>query len=268
MHLRERLPPGSFAEAAYAGLQDSAPRAGLLSLHARMEGVKPDSWEHPALVQVWGPRLAVWLIPRDAVAAFTLGRLPRDPDAQRHLRRVADEALAGAPDPYRRQGAATGRYLIRWDARTTSIIPVDPPEVDPEDARRELARRFLTWFGDSMRPQFARWAGIDSTDAAETLRHVPPVRLPEAPAARGVRFLPMFDPYDFGRRRPTGHRELAGTLLVDGRPAGTWARQGRRLTVRPRRRGRLDEVEEEALRMAAPLGGNVTVTVAAGPSPS
>lgn len=41
-HLAERLPPGSFVLAAFAGLQDTAPRAALMSLHARLEAVEPD----------------------------------------------------------------------------------------------------------------------------------------------------------------------------------------------------------------------------------
>ena len=41
--LDERMPMGSksLRRAAWAGLQDSMPRAALLSLHARVEGVKP-----------------------------------------------------------------------------------------------------------------------------------------------------------------------------------------------------------------------------------
>ena len=34
-------------------------RAAVLSPHARVGGVAPDSWEDPALVQLWGPRFSV-----------------------------------------------------------------------------------------------------------------------------------------------------------------------------------------------------------------
>lgn len=262
MHLARRLPAGSLAEAAFAGLQDSAPRAGLLSLHARMEGVGPTSWEHDGLVQVWGPRLAAWLIPQDAIAAFTLGRLPRDLGEQRRLQRIADEALNGAPDPYRRAGAATGRFLIRWDARTTRLVPIDPPDADPEEARVDLARRFLTWFGDEMRPRFAHWAGIEEADATETLGKLGPIALTAGPPPAGVRFLPLFDPYTFGRQVAPAHAgELTGTLLVRGEPAGTWARQARRLTVHPDASRDLGLIEEEANRMAGPLGGPITLRI-------
>jgi hypothetical protein len=55
--LDERLPPGSASlrRAAWAGLQDSVPRAAVLSIHARVHGTGPDTWEDPSLVQLWGP---------------------------------------------------------------------------------------------------------------------------------------------------------------------------------------------------------------------
>src|SRR5437773_42828 len=51
--LDERLPRGrsSLRRAAWAGLQDSMPRAALLSIHARVEGTGPSTWEDPSLVQ-------------------------------------------------------------------------------------------------------------------------------------------------------------------------------------------------------------------------
>ena len=54
--LDERMPMGlqSLRRAAWAGLQDSMPRAALLSLHARVDGVEPSTWEDPSLVQLWG----------------------------------------------------------------------------------------------------------------------------------------------------------------------------------------------------------------------
>ena len=54
-HAADRLAAGgaSLAEAAWGGLQDSAPHAGLLALHARADGVAPGAWEAPELAQVW-----------------------------------------------------------------------------------------------------------------------------------------------------------------------------------------------------------------------
>src|SRR3954468_2881576 len=76
--LDERLPPGaaSLERAACAGLQDSMPRAAVLSIHARVEGAEPSSWEDTALVQVWGPRFSAYVIAARDLAVFTLGRLP------------------------------------------------------------------------------------------------------------------------------------------------------------------------------------------------
>ena len=78
--LDERLPRGarSLRRAAWAGLQDSMPRAALLSIHARVEGTEPSAWEHPSLVQVWGPRYSTYVVPARDHAVFTLGRLPDD----------------------------------------------------------------------------------------------------------------------------------------------------------------------------------------------
>jgi hypothetical protein len=62
--LNERLPQGRRALrlAAWAGLQDSMPRAALLSIHARMASTKPGSWEEPSLVQIWGPRFSTYVV--------------------------------------------------------------------------------------------------------------------------------------------------------------------------------------------------------------
>lgn len=99
--LDERLPTGrrSLRRAAWAGLQDSMPRAALLSIHARMAGTAPASWEDPSLVQVWGPRFSAYVVAKRDLAVFTVGRLP---DEERPLKRAQDiaarlgAALAGA----------------------------------------------------------------------------------------------------------------------------------------------------------------------------
>ena len=76
--LEERSPPGpaSLERAAWAGLQDSMPRAALLSLHARVEGVEPSTWDDPSLTQLWGPRYNTYVVAKRDFALFSLGQAP------------------------------------------------------------------------------------------------------------------------------------------------------------------------------------------------
>src|SRR5277367_5659542 len=78
--LDERLPASakSLRLAAWAGLQDSMPRAALLSIHARIGGADSTSWEHPSLVQLWGPRYSDYVVAAQDIPVFSLGRLPED----------------------------------------------------------------------------------------------------------------------------------------------------------------------------------------------
>jgi hypothetical protein len=176
--LDERLPmrPESLRRAAWAGLQDSMPRAAVLSIHARVAGTQPTTWEDPALVQLWGPRFSTYVIPAQDLAVFSLGRYPDDARG----RRVAEEMSAGMrkvlgkkrmPDREVaralgvgnaiRYAAPTGTILIRWEgARAPTIWAVPRPAVEPAEARLELARRYLHVFGPTTAGAFATWAGI------------------------------------------------------------------------------------------------------------
>src|SRR5215216_7975375 len=89
--LDQRLPRGQHAlrRAAWAGLQDSMPRAALLSIYARMAGTEPGSWEDPSLVQIWGPRFSTYVVAKRDLAGFTRGRLP---DESGPLKRIQDIA--------------------------------------------------------------------------------------------------------------------------------------------------------------------------------
>jgi hypothetical protein len=230
--LDERLPRGarSLRRAAWAGLTDSVPRAALLSIHARVEGTHPSSWEDPSLVQVWGPRNSVYVVPACDRAVFTLGRLSDD---ARRRARAEDMAarvhthLAGQRlkdnDVQKALGignaikyaAPTGTLLIRWDgARTPDIWTVAPPEVEASEARRELARRYLHVFGPATPEAFAEWAGMSDSAARATFdalstsltavrtpigdawilaRDEPGFREPQGPPA--ARLLPSGDTY-------------------------------------------------------------------------
>lgn len=182
-HLDQRLAREDVDKAAYVGLQDSVPRSALLSLHARVDEIGFDAWDDPKLVQVWGPRGSVYVIPRGALAVFTLGRLPRDAhqrrgieeDAQRvrELLEVCDRpsltTVTGGSVRRVREAAATGTIMIRWDGSSIEVWAAEPPDADDVEAcRLELARRYLHIFAPSTSAYFATWAGIDRQDATET----------------------------------------------------------------------------------------------------
>ena len=177
--LDERLPrtAASLRRAAWAGLQDSVPRAAVLALHARVDGIRPDDWDHPSLAQLWGPRFSVFVVARRDVPVFSLGTLPDDERGRRQAIDLADRletlldgeiatyswagrTLGEHPNRLRYAGA-TGRVLIRWDgARQPTVKMVPAPDVEPLDARRDFARRWLHVAGPSTPAAFATWAGI------------------------------------------------------------------------------------------------------------
>ena len=199
--LDERLPAGrrSLRRAAWAGLQDSMPRAALLSIHARVEGTQPSTWEDPSLVQLWGPRYHAYVVAARDLAVFSLGRLPDDAgprliaedlaarlhahlDGAKMTYGEAGRAIGEHPNRLR-YAAATGTVVIRWDgARLPTVWTVPPPEIGPRAARLELARRYLHIFGPATPEAFAQWAaigqrrGIAAFDALR--KSLTPVRTP------------------------------------------------------------------------------------------
>lgn len=177
--LDERLPhqTSSLRRAAWAGLQDSMPRAALLSIHARVEGTAPTTWEASSLVQLWGPRYSAFLVDARDASIFTVGRLP-DTGATRSVAesladrlarllgdtRMTQSAAAQAlcePPNRLRYATLTGRVRMRWDgAKQPTIWMAPPPEIGPGEARLELARRYLHILGPGTPETFAAWAGI------------------------------------------------------------------------------------------------------------
>ena len=161
------------------------PRAALLSIHARVEETEPSTWEDPSLVQLWGPRHHAYVVAARDLAVFSLGRLPDDAGARGVAQDLAARLRAHLGDgrmtyggagralgehPNRlRYAAPTGTVVIRWDgARLPTIWTVPPPEVDPRDARLELARRYVHIFGPTTPEAFAEWAGIARRRGSET----------------------------------------------------------------------------------------------------
>jgi hypothetical protein len=265
------------------------PRAALLSIHARVEGTKPSSWADPSLAQLWGPRFNAYVVPARDFAIFSLGRLPDDPRRRGFAEDLAqrlDKFLAGRQmkhsDAARglgekdhnrlRYAATTGTVRILWDgARQPTIWTVPRPDVEPREARLELARRYLHVFGPTTPEGFVTWAGIRGraagTAAFEALgSSLTPVRTPigdawilasdeevfraEARVADGVRLLPSGDTYfllqgadremlvpDADRRRELWTpRVWPGAVLAGGELVGTWRRAETVFTVQPWRR--------------------------------
>jgi hypothetical protein len=258
------------------------PRAALLSIHARVEGTTPLTLEDPSLVQLWGPRYHTYVVAVRDLAVFSLGRLPDDAGARRIAEDLATrlhtfldgrkmgygEAGRGlGEDPNRlRYAAATGTVVIRWDgARQPTVWTVPPPELEPRDARLELARRYLHVFGPTTPKAFAQWAGISprgGVAAFEALgAALTPVRTPlgdawiltgDEPAFRAApeptapaRLLPSGDAYfllqgsdrellvaDSAHRRELWTtRVWPGALLVKGEIVGTWRRANEKVTI-------------------------------------
>ena len=194
--LDERMPKGSrsLRRAAWAGLQDSMPRAALLSLHARVDGVEPSTWEHPSLAQLWGPRYSTYVVAKRDFALFSLGRLPDNAKGRLRAERMAERLHAhldgSADDGPRgrarlgignalRYAATTGTVAIRWDgARAPTVWTVAAAEIDPADACRELARRYLHIFGPATAHGFARWAGISRRSASDAFASLEASLLP------------------------------------------------------------------------------------------
>jgi hypothetical protein len=186
--LDERLPRGESAlqRAAWAGLQDSMPRAALLSIHARIAGTEPANWEDPSLIQIWGPRYSAYVVAKSDLAVFTLGRLPNEEKPLKRAQDIAARLSAalngtrmsmrkaasamGARHPNSlRYAAPTGTILIRWDgSHQPDIWNVPAPEMPPHEARLELARRYLHVFGPTTPAAFAKWAGIRPAGAVAT----------------------------------------------------------------------------------------------------
>lgn len=283
------------------------PRAALLSIHARVEGTEPSTWEDPSLVQLWGPRYNAYVVAARDLAVFSLGRLPDDVGARQIAKDLAARLhalLGGARMTYGKAGralgehpnrlryaATTGTVMIRWDgAQQPAIWTVPPPEVDPGEARLELARRYLHVFGPTTPEAFARWAGIalrQGVAAFDALgRSLTLVRTPfgdawiltgDEPTFRDApgpvapaRLLPSGDAYlllqgddrellvtDAGRRGALWTpRVWPGGVLVEGEIAGTWRRAHDTVTIQTWRRlsrAARDAVEAEA--RALPLPG-------------
>jgi hypothetical protein len=248
----------------------------------------------------------VYVVPARDHAIFTLGRLP---DNERRRRRCEDMAervhafLAGRrlKDTEVQVGlgvgntfkyaAPTGTVLIRWEgAKAPTIWTVPRPDVEPDDARGELARRYLHIFGPATASEFATWGDVGDAEARAAFdvlgKSLTAVRTPigdawilsrdepgfrEPPgSSSAVRLLPSGDTYFLhwgagrellvpaaaSRAELWTSRVWPGAVLVAGEIVGTWRRAQADLSVQPWRRltrSERDAVESEA--HALPLPG-------------
>jgi hypothetical protein len=316
--LDDRLPRGarSLRRAAWAGLQDSMPRAASLSIHARVAKTTSTTWEDPSLVQLWGPRYSAYVVPAQDLAIFSLGRLPDDAKGRKRAEDAADRvesvlgrrkrmgygevgAALGVNANSLRYGTTTGRLVIRWEgARQPTLWCVAPPDITPEEARLELARRYLHVFGPTTPTSFARWAGITPRGGANAFEalaaSLTQVRTPigagsilsadeaalraspgpDAPA----RLLPSGDAYYLlqGEERkllvPDAKRRAElwttrvwpGALLIGGDIIGTWRRANEKVSIQTWRRltgPERDAVVAEAESLPLPgLPGPIAIT--------
>ena len=203
--LDERLPAKteSLRKAAWAGLQDSMPRAALLSIHARVNGTIATDWNDVSLVQLWGPRLNVYVVAAEDIAIFSLGRLPVDAKGRARAETTASRLQTflngrsmpfgqaghglGVPPNSLRYAAPTGTVLMHWNGAHQPVVwTVHPPDMEPTQARLELVQRYLHVFGPATSATFARWAGISEAMAHAAFEELAgiltPVRTPTADA--------------------------------------------------------------------------------------
>jgi hypothetical protein len=201
----------------------------------------------------------------------------------------AGKALGVHPSAVR-YAAPTGTVLIRWDgARQPLIWTVPRPEVAPQAALRELARRYLHVFGPATPESFAGWAGIRPHRGVAAFKSISRSLLPATtPIGEGwilardepelrtnagpealARLLPSGDTYfllqgadrellvPHARRRGElwTSRVWPGALLVDGEIAGTWRRSQEKVSIQAWRRMSAAErgaVEAEAASLPLP----------------
>jgi hypothetical protein len=229
--LDERVPrtATSLRRAAWAGLQDSMPRAALLSLHARVAGTTPTAWEAPSLVQLWGPRYSAFVVDARDAPLFTLGRLPDAGPTRRVAEILADRLAQLLGDERMTQSAAakalgeipnrlryatlTGRVRLRWDgAKQPTLWMAPPPAIRPGEARRELARRYLHVFGPSTSEAFAAWAGIPAPAAGVAFDELRPAMTPVS--------TPIGDAWMLAADEPLARRATGTTAPARLLPSG------------------------------------------------
>ncbi|NUR95474.1 MAG: hypothetical protein HOV67_09460 [Kribbellaceae bacterium] len=174
--------------------------------------------------------------------------------------RLAGQERRGAGIEGLREACASGRIAVRWDTTSLYAREVPRPAIDVHEARLELCRRHVRYFGPTSPKAFAWWSGLSPADARavwdQLAGELLEVDFDGAPGwvlrteehhvapPRGVRLLAAPDLRLFGR--DSGARFIAPGLrrltpvadsfhpngvLADGRIVGAWGRKGGRVDV-------------------------------------
>ncbi len=202
--------------------------------------------------------------------------------------------------------AAFQGYLCFGPSQGQQVTFVRPDQwigawhpVEPEQALQEIARRYLAAYGPATVDDFARWWGMEPSDAKRLFRSladdveavdvegwkasmlavaIEQMQVLQAP--RSVRLLPHFDPYVVALARqcqyllPAEHKGrvyrpqgwISPVVLVDGRMAGVWDydRQRSQIVVNvdmfaPPTDEVRQDIAAEAQRLGSFLGADVQV---------
>ena len=310
-HLGVRAPAAQLVEVVrdICGIHAQVMGSAELQLAARVEritqaDVREALWERRTLAKTWTTRGTLHIHPADELSLWTAARRaveePRRVDLVGAIgaalrggpwtrEQLADAVVERVPEAPRDELTSGWGFHVS-DAATAGVLCFGPPEgarvtfvhVEewlapqrawaPEDALREVARRYATTYAPAALRQLREWL------AAKVDVDVPVV--PLVSGAGSVRLLPEYDPYVMGFREreqlvPPAVREQvaahgkgryegpAGTpfLLIDGLCAGVWRRRKTakrvELTVEPARRLTTAEraaVADEAERIGRFLG--------------
>lgn len=316
-HLARRATDALAVTSDLCGLHAQVMSSAQLTLWARMEDppdVEDLLWKRGELVKTWSQRGTLHLLRTDELPLYVgaqSGLKPRyeqkswlkgfelTAEEARHI--IAGVPLALADGPLSREELAERVHpglsrgygdLLKPVAFRGELIHVpnhrfavpEPFEpLDPEEATKEIARRFLTRYGPGTREELAKWFGSPSPavcgrwikalvdEAVETEfgwalgRDVADIEAAEP--AGVVNLLPAFDQYVVAAPRDTRATSaperiyrpggwFSPVLLVDGVMAGVWSLEQDTLTLEPFA-PLPAEVRERAASEAARLTHNV-----------
>jgi Winged helix DNA-binding domain len=297
-HLARRAADPLAVISDICGLHAQVTSSAQLTLWARVEDapeIEDLLWERGALVKTWAMRGTLHLLRTDELPLYVgaqAGLKPRYEQKSwlKHFGLTPEDAQAiitGVPEalkdgPLTRE-ELTGRVhaglsrgygdllkpvafrgdLIFAPSKGQNVrfaLPEPFTALDPYDATRELARRYLTRYGPATRDDLAKWFGSPSpaapgrwikalgdavieTEFGWALREDAEA-IEKAEPSGIVNLLPAFDQYVVAAPRDTRattaperiYRKggwFSPVLLVDGVMAGIWRQEGGEVTIEP-----------------------------------